>query len=572
MNSTISLENLKSALTQYKQNSDIEMESYLESLEVNAFKEISNPLTTTDISQESPIGSVISYMGDIVPDHYLLMDGSIYNINDYPALANHFLTIYGSYNIFGGDGLTTFAVPNRDRKNTNTIDLTPVMTNNTTPNNFVVSASSDYGSPYAPWKVFDGTSNTSKDSAWFTSSGNPTGWIMIKLDKPTSINSFSITSRNYSDSNIFSPKNFNFEGSNDGINFTVLKEVTNATWISNQTKQYSLNSVASYLYYRVNILTGNTSNMVAIGKIKLLLNCNEIECIKCEPTYYAVNQYGGFENKVLFEGKANSLNTDYQLTDSLENYDFLLVYADSIRVTPSVKTLLSPLNMTANDKPVPYVASASSNNGASYLPWNAFASSGNMWVTANKTITGWLQIDLSEPKAVNYFEITATIPTNMSLSSMPKDFTFEGSNDGVAFDILGSFADITGWVNSAAKQFSVINNTPYRYYRVNVTKNNGDTSFLAIRRLSLYHSTQELYNYIKESQMISIDEKTNDSFYTINQWNSDASHTSRVEFKFKNDNSFNISELYHKGYGGVYISKIIGIKGQIPTLLQGGTF
>ena len=37
--------------------------------------------------------------------------GSIYNIIDYPRLANHIEGEFGSKNFFGGDGVTTFAVP-----------------------------------------------------------------------------------------------------------------------------------------------------------------------------------------------------------------------------------------------------------------------------------------------------------------------------------------------------------------------------------------------------------------------------------------------------------------------------
>lgn len=61
--------------------------------------------------EETPVGSIISYMGNNVPKHYLACDGSEYNINDYPELAIHIKESFGSFNYFGGDGVTTFAVP-----------------------------------------------------------------------------------------------------------------------------------------------------------------------------------------------------------------------------------------------------------------------------------------------------------------------------------------------------------------------------------------------------------------------------------------------------------------------------
>lgn len=59
----------------------------------------------------TPIGTIISLMGNSAPDNYLVCDGTIYNITDYPLLASYFNTQFGSSNYFGGDGTTTFAVP-----------------------------------------------------------------------------------------------------------------------------------------------------------------------------------------------------------------------------------------------------------------------------------------------------------------------------------------------------------------------------------------------------------------------------------------------------------------------------
>lgn len=58
-----------------------------------------------------PVGTVISYMGKTVPEGYLICDGTVYNISDYPELSQHFKKDFGSVNFFGGNGTITFAVP-----------------------------------------------------------------------------------------------------------------------------------------------------------------------------------------------------------------------------------------------------------------------------------------------------------------------------------------------------------------------------------------------------------------------------------------------------------------------------
>jgi len=59
-----------------------------------------------------PAGTIISYMGNNSPTGYLFCDGAVYNISDYPNLAEQIKTEFGSYNYYGGDGENTFAVPN----------------------------------------------------------------------------------------------------------------------------------------------------------------------------------------------------------------------------------------------------------------------------------------------------------------------------------------------------------------------------------------------------------------------------------------------------------------------------
>lgn len=52
------------------------------------------------------VGAVIPFTGRTLPEHFLECDGTVYNITDYPEL---FAAIGNTY---GGDGVSTFAVPN----------------------------------------------------------------------------------------------------------------------------------------------------------------------------------------------------------------------------------------------------------------------------------------------------------------------------------------------------------------------------------------------------------------------------------------------------------------------------
>lgn len=60
---------------------------------------------------ETPIGAMQMFDDDTAPSGWLIADGTVYNISDYPFLAKHFERVHGSKNYYGGDGITTFAVP-----------------------------------------------------------------------------------------------------------------------------------------------------------------------------------------------------------------------------------------------------------------------------------------------------------------------------------------------------------------------------------------------------------------------------------------------------------------------------
>lgn len=84
------------------------------SMTVQEIGRIVDPIQYTannDELEETPVGNIISYMGNSVPKHYLACDGTLYNIGTYKELEAFIIDEFGSVNYFGGDGTTTWAVP-----------------------------------------------------------------------------------------------------------------------------------------------------------------------------------------------------------------------------------------------------------------------------------------------------------------------------------------------------------------------------------------------------------------------------------------------------------------------------
>ncbi|MFJ5764243.1 discoidin domain-containing protein [Lysinibacillus sp. NPDC093210] len=142
-----------------------------------------------------------------------------------------------------------------------------IMTSYNTPSPYVITSSGDFNSGYSCWKAFNNTNSGSGDS-WITTSGIPLGWIQVNFGTSKRYNKISFTTRDYSDSNITSPKEFKILGSNDNLVWTELSLIENQTnWKQNETRIYEFNNSKAYQYYRLQITVANSSSYSAIGKL-----------------------------------------------------------------------------------------------------------------------------------------------------------------------------------------------------------------------------------------------------------------------------------------------------------------
>ena len=85
---------------------------------------------------------------------------------------------------------------------------------------------------------------------------------------------------------------------------------------------------------------------------------------------------------------------------------------------------------------------------------------------------------------------------NDTNSNQPKTWTFQGSNDDISWNNLDIQSNITNWeqTNSNSvtnltemKEFKIINNEFYKYYRIYILESNGNNSYKSIGELQLYH-------------------------------------------------------------------------------------
>lgn len=131
-----------------------------------------------------------------------------------------------------------------------------------------------------------------------------------------------------------------------------------------------------------------------------------------------------------------------------------------------------PVNMTSNTAPSPLVASASkSESGVG--PWKLFdGDASTFWGSGLGSSTEWAKVDLGAGNAVTVasYSLQAS-PATMAL--MIKDFTYEGSNDDAAWNVLDTRAGQTGWTTGQVRSFTLAAvSAAYRYHRIRPTAGN----------------------------------------------------------------------------------------------------
>jgi hypothetical protein len=155
--------------------------------------------------------------------------------------------------------------------------------------------------------------------------------------------------------------------------------------------------------------------------------------------------------------------------------------------------------MTSNTTPSPFVASASSIYDAPYLPYKAFNNligTGDCWLSKGNSTPQWILIDLSSNTKINKFRLTSrNYAHNSTITASPKNFKLQGSNDGLIFDDIKSFINQSDWTYNETREFILDDIYDYRYYRLYVVENNGNTDYVAISKLELHYKSPLLAQF-----------------------------------------------------------------------------
>lgn len=151
-------------------------------------------------------------------------------------------------------------------------------------------------------------------------------------------------------------------------------------------------------------------------------------------------------------------------------------------------------NMTSNNAPTPYVASASSEYSTSFQAWDAFngtiIDSMDAWISGSVGTGQWLQMDLGEGIRIGEYRVVSrggiSSTDTGNLNASPKDWTFEGSNDGTNWTVLDTQTLQSNWSSGEERIYTISSPSNFRYYRLFSTANNGGHDSIQVGELKFY--------------------------------------------------------------------------------------
>ena len=296
----------------------------------------------------------------------------------------------------------------------------------------VFDSSLPYSSTYPATKAFDGkwadmyNSSTYSSDCWIAKMTNdyPVAYVVYKFNTATLVDGLRIHNSTEWGPTTRAPKDWTFEASNDGENWTVLDTRSGETgWVADQIRDYGFVNKTAYEYYKFNCTANNgDAAMMAIMELQFLQGgVADLTTSSSGSVTASSSAYSTYVASKAFDAVKNNANGRW-LAEIANNMYLVYKFNEPTRVN-AISVTTPPESLG--------------------------------WGTAKRA---------------------------------PKNWTFLGSNDGTTWTLLDTQTGESGWSESGEERYyQFVNNKMFQYYKFNCTANNGDTQYMQIIELEFYY-------------------------------------------------------------------------------------
>lgn len=237
---------------------------------------------------------------------------------------------------------------------------------------------------------------------------------------------------------------------------------------------------------RMNVLNIVNDSGIVVSKTKNLLYC---------PQARFITEYGGSLYAINCKVGSNVYaDRAYKSSPALGAVTF--VQGNQTDVDAPVDLVDNVPTMTSNSTPIGVVTASSEFNPVTHGGYVAFndviEAAGGGWTTNPPTTAASLQYDFGSgnAKTITYYSLVGSNAGDTVANRAPKTWIFEGSNNGSSWTTLDTQTNVPAWAGDEKRIYSISNTTAYRYYRLNVSANQGATDVLQVKEMELLTSSQ----------------------------------------------------------------------------------
>jgi len=153
-------------------------------------------------------------------------------------------------------------------------------------------------------------------------------------------------------------------------------------------------------------------------------------------------------------------------------------------------TDFTPHDLTGASSHSPIVVSDSSEYGG-YPAWKTLDGGASYWIGTGSGVD-WVKYDFGSGNSYVVRSYWIRVDNVPEPNRAPKNWTFEGSNDGSTWTTLHTVTNQTSWDNNETRYFTPTDtSTAYRYFRINITANNGDATYTQIDEVFFFTTAQD---------------------------------------------------------------------------------
>lgn len=321
-----------------------------------------------------------------------------------------------------------------------------------------------------------------------------TMWVQFEAARSAVVTQYSLTSAN--DAADRDPKNWTLQASNDGRTWTALNTQTNQTFASRYlTKTYSFTNTTSYVYYRLNVTANNGAGAIQLAEWDVQ---GTYAGPASGPSNVTATAQSGYKASITWSDNATN-ETGYRIESSLDAKTFITRATVAANVTSYTDSSLSAATnfiyrvravnaagvSVADTSDVIKTAAAPSGfditnyaNARFSDVYNTTGAEGLAKAFDNSPYTKYLTFNATT--SIGYSLTGGAIATQYSITSAndaqerdPRDWTFQGSNDSTNWTTLQTQTNQLFSNRYKKRTYVFTNATSYKYYRINITANNG---------------------------------------------------------------------------------------------------